>query len=120
MVCSQCKYCLCKKLLFDFLNNNYITDILNIQLLIPCSLHQSHWIVCKVCLREQKIIINDSHADVDFEHRRNAIEPLVRYIPLILRAIDYYGKTNTEMPPIEKTWDVERVDILNVPQQPDG
>ena len=62
----------------------------------------------------------DSRASIDIEVRLRALEPLVCFMPVMLRFIGFYERTQLHMPAVDERWEVERIDESAVPQQPDG
>ena len=79
-----------------------------------------HWVLCKVCLTEKKIVVYDSMKSIDFKQWKQILQPLACFIPIILRSIGFYAQSEVSTPLVEKIWDVERVNMANVPQQADG
>ena len=62
----------------------------------------------------------DSRASIDIEVRLRALEPLVCFMPVMLRFIGFYERTQLDMPVVDERWEVECLDMSVVPQQPDG
>ena len=90
------------------------------QVLLPCSLNQQHWVLCDVRIREERIIMYDPLARVDIAYRREPLEPLVCLMPILLRFLRFYEQTPVPMPPVDVRWKVQRLRRAAVPQQPDG
>ena len=86
------------------------------QVLLPCSLNQEHWVLCQVRLREQKIIIYDSMVHVDLAARLQPLEPLICFMPILLRFIRFYEQAQIDMPPVDERWKVQRLHRSVVPQ----
>ena len=90
------------------------------QVLLPCSLNQQHWVLCDVRIREERIIMYDPLARVDIAYRREPLEPLVCLMPILLRFVGFYEETQVDMPPVDVRWKVQRLGRSVVLQQPDG
>ncbi|KAL5766537.1 hypothetical protein ACOSP7_017154 [Xanthoceras sorbifolium] len=87
--------------------------------LLPCCIDNYHWILCKINLRKKVIVIYDSlQKHKDPKHRISQIEPLIKFLPSMLRCEGFFENTG-----IAPWTDGIKVEVLSadiLPQQPDG
>ena len=81
----------------------YMTMLKHVQVLIPCNLGRSHWVLASVCLKDGRIYLLDPYRQsVSWEHRRQQISHLRYFIPSMLHQIDFHGSRK----PKDKTYEV--------------
>ncbi|KAL5751724.1 hypothetical protein ACOSQ2_022231 [Xanthoceras sorbifolium] len=89
------------------------------EVLLPCCIDNYHWILCKINLRKKVIVIYDSlQKHKDPTHRISQIDPLIKFLPSMLRCGGFFEKTG-----IAPWTDGIKVEVLSadlLPQQPDG
>jgi len=92
------------------------------QVLVPISQKNEHWIVAKICLKEMKIVMYDSlsQSEDSRKYRFEFMKPFASLLPTILRRSEYYNHISTPAPPY-KEWELESLDPakVNIPQQLD-
>jgi hypothetical protein len=103
----------------------YMTMLKHVQVLIPCNLGRTHWVLARVNLMEGRIYLLDPYRQsVSWEHRRQQISHLRYFIPSMLHQIDFHGsrKPKDETYPDSKS--AFRMTIMagkqGVPQQDQG
>ncbi|KAL5844238.1 hypothetical protein ACOSQ3_010291 [Xanthoceras sorbifolium] len=88
------------------------------KVLLPCCIDNYHWVLWKINLRKKMIVIYDSLQKYkDPKYRISQIEPLIKFLPSMLRCGGFFENTGIA------TWmDGIKVDILpldKLPQQQD-
>ena len=97
----------------------------HVQVLIPCNLGRTHWVLASVCLKDGRIYLLDpNRQSVLWEHRRQQVSHLRYFIPSMLHQVHFHTCRKATDETYKASKSAFRMSIMDrkdgVPQQDQG